>query len=110
MLKDVTIKVLTTLIAGVIIGGGSIAYNSISEKLEKFNTIMESHPNIMVEIENLRVVKIEMEREYRRFKVLSKDNANKLGNRIEILESNSRESEKTLKYCKEWTDYWVNLR
>ena len=110
MLKDVTIKVLTTLIAGIIIGISTIAYNSINEKLEKFNTIMESHPNIMVEVQGLKAVKSEMEREYKRFKVLSNEKANRLEERVSSIESHQTDQDKTLKYTKEWVDYWVSLR
>jgi hypothetical protein len=76
--KEIATKTATTLITGLIIGGGTLAYNSISSKIDKFNSIMESHPNLIAELDELKDVREEMESEYKRFKVLSNNKSMKL--------------------------------
>ena len=110
MLKDVTIKVLTTLIAGIIIAVGSVAYNSINEKLETINKIMDDHPNLMNELEELKGVKVEMEAEYKRFKSNSYAKTNKLEERIVGIELHQTEQDKKINYCQDWVTHWVNLQ
>ena len=108
--KDIATKTTTTLLTGLILGGGTFMYNSISSKYDKFNSIMESHPNLIAELDELKGIREEMESEYKRFKVLSKDKSVKLEARISDVELHQKDQDKTLKYSKEWVDYWVSLR
>lgn len=108
--KEIATKTTTTLLTGLILGVGTFMYNSISSKYDKFNSIMESHPNLIAELEELKGIREEMESEYRRFKVLSNDKANKLEQRVSGVELHQKDQDKTLKFTKEWVDYWVSLR
>ena len=94
--KDILTKSVSTLIVGAVIGGSTMAYNSISKKLDSFNATIEAHPHLVEDIERLNATKDEMEKEYKDFKKytsrrLKKDSTN-------------------IKYVKEWVDYWVSLR
>lgn len=94
--SEILTKTLSTLIVGAVVGAATLAYNSISEKLDAFNEVIEAHPNLTHELEELDKTKVEMEVEYKRFR-------KRVNQRLE-------KDSTDIKYTRGWVDYWVSVR
>jgi hypothetical protein len=95
MLKDVLEKALSTILVTVIIGLGTLLYN-------EFETYKE--------IRDLLEVRHELEDAFKEEVKDRKAIQDLIIKRIHRLEKQSKKDSTTLKYTKEWVDYWVSLR
>lgn len=95
MLKDVLEKALSSILVAVIMGLSALMYS----EFETYNEI-KSLLDVRKELETSFIEEVELR------KSIDKD----LINRVNILEKSNKKDSLTLKYTKEWVDYWVNLR
>ena len=95
MLKDVLEKALSSVLVAAIIGLATLMYN-------EFETYKE--------LRNLIDVRKELETSFIKEVSERKKLDDEIFERLMKLETTHKKDSATLKYTKEWVDYWVSLR
>jgi hypothetical protein len=93
--KDIIEKALGSLLVAAVIGLSTLMY-------KEFETYKE--------IRNLLEVRHELEEAFKHEVKDRKAINSAIVKRLQILENKHKKDSTTLKYTKEWVDYWVSLR
>jgi hypothetical protein len=77
-------NILSPVLVAVFLGVGTLLYNKLEQKTTEFETLVNKHPEVLEDLNNLSSIKDDMQKEYKYFKAKTNKRLGKLENKPAI--------------------------